>query len=396
MVMHFLKNSGRALKFFYLIMLLVFCCSFESKKVVYLIAPDFSKVTSIGLKDLATEVIYIPLENKFLIGNISILKLAGNRIYTFSNAGSIQVFDIHGKYLNSICKKGGGPEEVSIIRDFTVDQIKNEIYVLDNFKVKIFSLSGKHIRTIEIPDKEHFNKIKFFDGKIFLFDFFSFGQAKYNWLDFDAFNHVGSGKLNPFKSFESNIALNTDLYFQGKDQLFYFDCLNDTIFEIRSSGYEPAYLFTKGAYRMVPDDMKSDATYRSMKAKLLRSVNKSGNYLVLNYLSFSDKKNLLCIYDEKEQKFFIVDSKPSGDLTRGIENNWDGCVPFLPITSGDYGPENYLVGWTDAYKFKAHVASDAFKNSTPKYPEKKKELEKLANSLNENDNPVLMLVKLKE
>ena len=32
----------------------------------------------------------------------------------------------------------------------------------------------------------------------------------------------------------------------------------------------------------------------------------------------------------------------------------------------------------------------------PKYPEKKKQLEKLANSLNENDNPVLMLVKLKE
>ena len=31
-----------------------------------------------------------------------------------------------------------------------------------------------------------------------------------------------------------------------------------------------------------------------------------------------------------------------------------------------------------------------------KYPEKKKQLEELANSLNENDNPVLMLVKLKE
>jgi hypothetical protein len=35
------------------------------------------------------------------------------------------------------------------------------------------------------------------------------------------------------------------------------------------------------------------------------------------------------------------------------------------------------------------------KKITSKYPEKKKELEKLANSLNENANPVLMLVKLK-
>jgi hypothetical protein len=37
-----------------------------------------------------------------------------------------------------------------------------------------------------------------------------------------------------------------------------------------------------------------------------------------------------------------------------------------------------------------------FKNSAPKYPEKKKELEKLANSLKETDNPVLKLVRLKK
>ncbi len=39
-----------------------------------------------------------------------------------------------------------------------------------------------------------------------------------------------------------------------------------------------------------------------------------------------------------------------------------------------------------------------YKNIIPSgfYNEKKKELEQLANSLDENDNPVLMLVKLKE
>jgi hypothetical protein len=42
------------------------------------------------------------------------------------------------------------------------------------------------------------------------------------------------------------------------------------------------------------------------------------------------------------------------------------------------------------------MGSEEFKNSTPKYPEKKKELEKLASSLDENDNPVLMLIQLKQ
>jgi hypothetical protein len=50
----------------------------------------------------------------------------------------------------------------------------------------------------------------------------------------------------------------------------------------------------------------------------------------------------------------------------------------------------------DAIDLKNHVASEAFKKSKPLYPEKKKELEKLANSLKETDNPVLVLVRLKE
>jgi hypothetical protein len=45
--------------------------------------------------------------------------------------------------------------------------------------------------------------------------------------------------------------------------------------------------------------------------------------------------------------------------------------------------------------FKAHIASNDFASSTPKYPDKKKALEDLADSLSENDNPVLMVVRMK-
>ncbi len=46
-------------------------------------------------------------------------------------------------------------------------------------------------------------------------------------------------------------------------------------------------------------------------------------------------------------------------------------------------------------KLKNHVAANAFRSSRPKYPEKKQKLEKLANSLKETDNPVLVLISLK-
>lgn len=43
-----------------------------------------------------------------------------------------------------------------------------------------------------------------------------------------------------------------------------------------------------------------------------------------------------------------------------------------------------------------HIKSLEFENSVPKHPGKKKELEKLANNLNETDNPVLVMVRLKK
>ena len=52
-----------------------------------------------------------------------------------------------------------------------------------------------------------------------------------------------------------------------------------------------------------------------------------------------------------------------------------------------------LSGFDSELKFWAIIISSL---RDCKYPEKKKQLEQLANSLDENDNPVLMLVKLKE
>ena len=49
----------------------------------------------------------------------------------------------------------------------------------------------------------------------------------------------------------------------------------------------------------------------------------------------------------------------------------------------------------EAKNFKEHITSDDFKNNIPKYPEKKRQLEELANSLSEFDNPVLMFVTFK-
>ena len=56
----------------------------------------------------------------------------------------------------------------------------------------------------------------------------------------------------------------------------------------------------------------------------------------------------------------------------------------------------FLLGYVYPNKLKNHTASNKFKNSIPVLKNKKQELEKLAGSLKETDNPVLMLVRLKK
>ena len=57
--------------------------------------------------------------------------------------------------------------------------------------------------------------------------------------------------------------------------------------------------------------------------------------------------------------------------------------------------DEFIITLINPFNLKTYVASAEFKSIIPKYPEKKKELIKLADSMKETDNPVLVLVRLK-
>jgi hypothetical protein len=101
--------------------------------------------------------------------------------------------------------------------------------------------------------------------------------------------------------------------------------------------------------------------------------------------------------NEDHDLFSFIGSKKDNFRTmivpyKGLINDLDGGPNIWPRTVRD---DSTIVSWIEAMKFKKYVTSDAFKNSNPKYPDKKKELEKLVNSIQENDNPIIMLIKVK-
>jgi hypothetical protein len=122
------------------------------------------------------------------------------------------------------------------------------------------------------------------------------------------------------------------------------------------------------------------------------------DFLVLIY---SYKKNWIALINKNSKKSFLSEVESFGGMLGrkqlgGILNDLDGGTMFQPE---NYYVENdceYMISLINPYQLKIHIAGNEFLNSVPKYPEKKKELEKFANSLKETDNPVLMIVRLKK
>jgi hypothetical protein len=109
----------------------------------------------------------------------------------------------------------------------------------------------------------------------------------------------------------------------------------------------------------------------------------------------------ICFIEKKTKKTYIAikyEKLPQsvGVSTPCIINDIDGG---LPISNPKYYYEDdneYITTLINPYKLKTHVQSDEFLSMKPKNPEKKKELEQLANNLRETDNPVLIMVRLKK
>jgi hypothetical protein len=57
--------------------------------------------------------------------------------------------------------------------------------------------------------------------------------------------------------------------------------------------------------------------------------------------------------------------------------------------------ENKFAMPIDAFELKRYIKSESFRDAHAKYPEKKRALEELVNSLKEDSNPVLMVVRMK-
>lgn len=387
---------------FCLPLLLFLSCNKKDNNNEMILNVELNNVSEghILLSDIGNNIEYYPISNQIPIGRIFSYKVTKTFIYVAIKDIGVVRFSKDGKLSQRIGKIGRGPGEYIYNHNFAIDENTGTVYVMDHKMndVEVYDHNGNHQRNIKLPvddDGFKFDAIEFFGSSLFMGQGINMGRGDHDWIVMDTLGNVLSKKHNPYPEFEGRKGGRSSLS-KINGNILYWDNFKDTIFNIHPDfTFTPVCVLSKGEYKfpMTTEEYNPPDFYLKKASSYiyLYTILETSHTFLFQYEIFRIQK--LAIVDKKSGKMIVTDLKESEN---GINNDIDNGLSFVPTKYFEIGNKNYLAAFIQPFELKKHVASDVFKNSTTNYPEKKKELEELANSLDENDNPVLMFVKLKE
>jgi hypothetical protein len=381
----------KPLNYFLLLLLMSSCQSKDNN--LYEFDPRQLVEKNISLSEIADDINYIPLDNSYPLGLIyDNVELINNSIYLSEKDIGILVFDRSGKMIRKIGSKGRGPGEYVYHFDFTVDTKTETTYVCDYNIIKIYSKNGKFIRSFSLVDYgDLINPIKCLNSSLFAFYSVQFENAEYKWIALDSSGNLIKKEKRKTPAFTSNSSIGQGAYI-FQNNLTYWNSFNDTVFSILPDLTENlSFLFRPGEHRF-PKSPKNIPIDELTKYMIVAQIFETDRFLMIRYF-YKEKKDFLFV-EKENRKSYLVNWDFNG--SSGILNDLDGGPSFVPKIYFKENGREFIAGLVNSIQFKTLESSDELKKMVPKYPEKKKELEKLANSLKETDNPVLMIVRLKK
>ncbi|MHC1779509.1 MAG: 6-bladed beta-propeller [Bacteroidales bacterium] len=412
-----MKNYNIKTFAFVAILLINSCTSSDVSNIKYPtinIADNIGKGYLLNISEIAESVEYIPLQttDSSLVGNLSEVYYSNGFfvLNTYKNySGILKIFDRKGQFYNTLNKKGRGPEEYTSIN--RIDTYKNNIIILAFHNIHEYSFDGKFIKSLPVKKDEFCNGygcIKKLDDNHYLLTTLpdSKNQNKYSAVIVDSLAKI---KLSfSYPKSEIEIARNRKSKEKGLDNSIIFNNKsqgkvitgNDEFIFSHSKDYESIdtiYRINYGKYKITSDNIMrigKQSSHINIYGQILESNNHMFFNLSLRKLAHKQMKMIrrvgkdtvmllpisCALYDKRDGSFRLIDQPE--DFQKGFVDDLKGGPAFWPSYISD---DEYMVSYIDAIDFilhaQTHKVSDKFK--------------KIADGLNENDNPVVALVKLK-
>lgn len=359
-----------------LLLFALLACQQNQKETVPEINPGLFISKEIKLSDIADSVMYVSFDTTVIFRGIRHCEYIDSFIL-ISTGDELLKYDNSGKYIQRIGSLGPGPEEYTRCLQFTVDTEGKRVFVLCNPEVVVYSLDGSFLNRIKLPDDLNPIYIQYQNQSLYCFSLIhtTINQSPYLWGRVDA-NNGQVITLTPntdIKFTSDEMSLRGNYTCKSADgALLYWNHFNDTIFSLNDLKESMVYLWSKGGFRLTPTKMTDKTDDPCLKA---RTILDTHNYLFIEYRQNNEYN--LCMYDKNQGIFFRHPAKE-------IVNDIDEGVPMSIYDCWFIGKREYLI-----LPVLAQDVKEKLSHTT------NMKLAEWANELKEEDNDVLVLVRLK-
>ena len=357
-----------------------------------------------SMSEIVEDINYIPLETTsdcLLKGGQT--SLTDKYIFTETD-GVLFMFTREGKFLRRINTIGQGPGECDL-RDFGIDEQSQLIHLFDNWSlsIKTYDFNGHFQNEIKNPflkepepnDNSPWAICCDKKGNIVFTFSNSSGNMKYKYAVMDKHGEMIYKAPNYDLYDNKNRIYVMSLYpiplYLYNNTLHYNYIFNDTVFKVEDDySCQPAYIIRTPKKITLETQIKTstrEIAFSDLSGSFEHHAAREDHRYIYIYSGYrAPYIGLLSRYDKR-----------TGDLMENINpkiiNDWDGGldIELNPLLQ----TEDFLVYLQQPFQMKESLTDEHFEKTKVAFPEKRDSLKSLLNNMQEDDNPVLMIVKLK-
>lgn len=361
--------------------------------------PDIWKVKREAfLSEIAESIEYIPLEttDESLVGNVLDVQLTEDYIFIsqrIRDKRPLLQFDRSGNFIRQIGKIGRGPEEYVAMRGFSIDKDRKRIYVLASYNgtVHTYSFDGDYIKSFKFP--QSYGSIVWSKDSSFICYHESLtGTEKNIFEERNSNNEVEQyvrntflwqHKLNYVTGFGNN---KLKVFYRLNDKLHFKSTYNDTVFTYNGDKIIPKYFLDLKDYRL-PEQLRMEVTGNMVTSPNYYWVSpqETSRYLFIFYCTYRTVPDFgLITFDKTKMAGWAL-------LKSVFVNDLNGGPSFYP----DYVSDSLAVCYESAFNMKRILNKADTANKTTKLKEQLILLKHKFKDLDESDNPIITIIKLK-
>ncbi len=372
---------------------------------------------TIRLSQIADSLFYVPLQSTdpYKMDGVKKLQLADSFIFIQTPGSDLFMFTMKGKFIRKI------NDGLTTCFGFDVLEKEQLIFVMSNKKIAIYDYEGRIKKQIRI--KQDWEGIGYciagIDSSSVAISLWNNGIRTARLMILNTDGKIVKEFPNP-ETFQSphlsvrNASAFQRSLFHYQDGIRYHPYYCDTLFALTDTLLKPVFI-EKKIFKVPLEhrleyvgDEETFTSYCVKQQAYATRFFESDRYIFIDYrLGYLEPilPNYL-LYDKSTDSLFNYKQElvfKNKSLHFGLYNDYDGGLPFSPaFMSGEYFIQSF-----SAYYFKEAYTKGRnldnghgtehyeIKSNYPARKERKKPLDDLVKRLNPEDNPVLMIVKLK-